>query len=394
MDVINRSILKQLLEERGEHLVSLYMPTHPYGREQKQDPIRFNNLVSEIKNQLSARGMGRRAIKQYLNQLDALQLSMHFWLYQSCGLAIFLSENTLRILRVPIEFKELTYVGDHFQIGALIPALCKGQHFYILALSQSEIRLFEATRGDIAEMDLSDLPTSLEQALIADDTAPQIQFRSTKQFPGGKGGDGALYHGHGAISDQYKTNIQRFFHKVDAGIMDLLAGESAPLVLSGVGFLLPIYRQASTYPNITDKVIEGNPEEKSAQTLHKEAWEIIDPLFQQDRQGAIQRSQMMLGTGSDLVSTSLEAIVPASFFGRVETLFIPSQKQIWGTLDEKSKSFDLHETFKPGDVDLLNLCAAETLINSGDVYVLDPSEMPQGADIVAIFRYAANLDIN
>ncbi len=390
MDLVNRPMLEELITAKGENFVSLYIPTHRYGREQQQDPVRFGNLYAEMKKQLKTRGMRKAEREAFLEGIDRLQSSEAFWQHQSDGLAVFITDDILRVYRVPIPFKSQLFVGDHFQIDALLPALSKGQHFYILALSQGEIRLFQGNRYQIAEMDLEDIPTTIEEALWPDESERQLQFHSESHSPGSEGKNASGYHGHATLDESQKTDIKRFFHQVDAGIMDILAEKNAPLILSGVKYLLPIYREISEYPNITDRVIEGNPEEKSGKTLHKEAWEIIEPIFNKERQEALKRSQMLLGSESGLISTDLTAIIPAAFYGRIDTLFIPEQKQIWGLLNKKNKSFSLHKKFKTGDVDLLNLCALQTLINSGDVYILEPSEMPNGANIIAIFRYATD----
>jgi hypothetical protein len=43
------------------------------------------------------------------------------------------------------------------------------------------------------------------------------------------------------------------------GLGRVLAGDTAPLVLAGVGYLHTIYRDASSYPHLLDTDILGNP---------------------------------------------------------------------------------------------------------------------------------------
>ena len=42
---------------------------------------------------------------------------------------------------------------------------------------------------------------------------------------------------------------------------------------------------------------------------------------------------------------------------------------------------------EPGAIDLLDFAAAQSLLNSGTVYALQPDEMPRGSTIAALFRY-------
>jgi len=388
MDLINKAIFDDLIESTGDNLVSLYMPTHRYGREQQQDPIRFGNLYAEMNEQLKARGMRKPDRDVFLEEIEALQSSKEFWQNQSDGLAIFISSDDLHVLRVPIPFEEFLFIGNQFQLNTLLPALVEGQHFYILALSQAEIRLFQGDRYHLSQITLDDLPTSLEEALWPDESERQLQFHSETHSPGGKGENASGFHGHAVLDDNQKNDIKRFFHQVDEGIMDILGDENAPLVFYGVEFLLPIYREVSAYPYITDKELSGNPEEIKEKNLHKEAWEIVEPLFESEQRKAIAHGKRLVNSESELASMELASIIPASFFGRVETLLIAKNQHVWGDLDASTKTFETHPAYLPDDVDLLNIAAIQSLKNSGTVYVIDRNEMPGDADIVAIFRYA------
>ena len=83
---------------------------------------------------------------------------------------------------------------------------------------------------------------------------------STNEAKGGAG----IFHGHD-IADDEKTNILRFFHSVNEGLNALIEDKTIPMILAGVDYLLPIYREASTYQNVLkDGVIRksrpGKPE--------------------------------------------------------------------------------------------------------------------------------------
>jgi hypothetical protein len=47
----------------------------------------------------------------------------------------------------------------------------------------------------------------------------------------------------------------------------------------------------------------------------------------------------------------------------------------------------LHEEAELGDQDLLDFAAVHTLLNGGTVYAVEPGRVPDGALLVAIFRY-------
>ena len=76
-----------------------------------------------------------------------------------------------------------------------------------------------------------------------------------------------------------------------------------PLLLAGVEYLLPIYKEANTYPHLIDTVIKGNPDLLSADELHKSAWEIIRPLFQAAQEEAFAHYQQLAGQEANELRT-------------------------------------------------------------------------------------------
>src|SRR5688572_5803300 len=93
MNILNRTDLQELIEQTGEWCISLYMPTHPIGSEQQQNPIRLKNLLTQVKKDLSESGLRRPDIEGLLRPAEELLLDSDFWQHQSEGLAIFLSND-------------------------------------------------------------------------------------------------------------------------------------------------------------------------------------------------------------------------------------------------------------------------------------------------------------
>src|SRR5439155_17315203 len=87
-------------------------------------------------------------------------------------------------------------------------------------------------------------------------------------------------------------------------------------------------------------------------------------------------------------STQLDQILPAAHTGRVETLLVNADAQIWGRFVPQSGQTQVHEEPQTGDEDLLDRAAVETYLNSGGaVHALSQHEMPNGSPIAAVFRY-------
>jgi hypothetical protein len=58
-----------------------------------------------------------------------------------------------------------------------------------------------------------------------------------------------------------------------------------------------------------------------------------------------------------------------------------------GAFDPDADTVAIHDQAEPGDLDLLDLAAAETLLKGGAVYAVEPDQVPDQAALAAIFRY-------
>jgi hypothetical protein len=85
----------------------------------------------------------------------------------------------------------------------------------------------------------------------------------------------------------------------------------------------------------------------------------------------------------------VNAAVKAAKFGQVETMFIPLNEQKWGRYDAENNEVILHSDPGPDSEDLLDLAAAETLLNSGEVFAVPRSQLPGNGDLAALLRFAS-----
>jgi hypothetical protein len=388
VDILTRDVVNELSQAKGETLVSIYMPTHRVGREMQQDPIRLKNLLSKAETVLEKRGLGKTEIDDLLKPVETLNADGEFWQHQSDGLALFLSANFFKYYRLPIEMDELLVVSERFHLKPLFTLMSNNGQFYVLALSQKDIRLLHGSRFSITQVDLGNVPTSLREALWFDDPEKQLQFHTATSTPGGTGKRPSIFHGHGANDVDEKNELLRYFQRVDKGLGALLGNENDPLVLAGVDYLVPIYQQANGYPHLIESFIEGNPDELSPEELHQRAWEILEPIFQEEQQQALDKFLELHHSGSDLASSDKSFAVAAAHYGLVETLFVALGVQQRGSFDPQKNEVEWHKEFQPGDQDLLDLAAVQTLKNGGTVYALEPENMPENTLLAAIFRYS------
>jgi hypothetical protein len=378
MNVFTRDELKNLMEYEGP-CVSIFMPTLRGGVQSQQNPIRFKNMLREAGDRLVTAGMRPPEAKELLEPAQKLLLDGPFW-RQSNGIALFLSPDTFRYYRLPFDFEELLVVADRFNVKPLLRLPSSAERFYILALSQNRVRLFEGANQKISEIDLEieDIPRNLADALKYDDVEEQRQSHSGS--PGT-----AIFHGH-AAADDAKVNILRYFQQIDRGLRDLLRDKQVPLLLAGVSYLFSLYKEANNYPHLLQEGIEGNPDRMETEELYERAWTVIEPYFLKARQGAVDLYKQAAGTG--LTSNDVNEIVPAAYYGRVDTLFVNTGLQVWGTFDPDTNEVKLDTGAVHGNGDLLNHAAVHTILNGGVVYAVEPEDMPEKVpQAAAMYRY-------
>jgi hypothetical protein len=385
MDILNPAALKSLITQQGKWSVSLYMPTHRAGNEQQQNPIRLKNLLAEAETKLLANGLRRPEAEKLMSPAEELLWNADFWQHQGDGLAIFLSDGFHVIYRLPNNFEELLIVSNSFHIKPLVPCLDRGIKFYVFAVSLNNIRLFQATADSISEVTLN-FPTSMKQALWMDEPERYLNLHSgSVSQHEGKGG-AAIFHGHN-VADEEKTNILRFFQSVNEGLNTLLEDKNVPMVLAGVDYLLSMYREVTTYRNVLSDSVPGNPGREDLNELHQQASNIVRPVFEETQNKAFEKYEQLDGQKNGLATSDLPTAVKAARFGQVETLFVSLGVQKWGRYDAQNNQVILESGPNPENEDLLDLAAAETILNSGQVFAVRREQLPGKGDLAAILRY-------
>jgi hypothetical protein len=328
--------------------------------------------------------MRRGGVDELLAPARKLLEDSIFWRHQSDGLALFMSSDEFHLYQLPYHFSGLVVVTDRFHVKPLLPVLTDEAQFYVLAFSQKQVRLLQGSMYSVSEIDLEGVSTSLAETLDPTRNKNHLQYH-TGAPSHGSGKRDAVYHGSGFGDEDHKKAIQKFFAQVDRGVTELLKDNPGPLVLAGVDYLLPLYREVSKYPNLVGSGITGNFDVVAAEELHRLAWQQVEPLLTESRKKNWERFVELRETDSKLVSNEVRDVVQSALGGRVDSLFVASGVQHWGTVDFKSHEVEIHDGEQAGDCDLLDLAAVHTLTKGGSVYIMQNGDA--SSDIAAIYRY-------
>lgn len=383
MSLLGRAELRMLVQNTDDFAVSFYLPTQRTG-EVTQGAMRLKNLLRTAEERLQVMGLRRPDALRLLERAQSLVDETLFWHHQADALALFASQSTFTHFRLPYSLDEMVVVGTHFHLSPLLPLFSTEGVFFVLGLSQKKVRLIECSRDGSYEMTPDSLPSSLADVLQYDEFSKNIQFRSGPSL-GAAGRGSAIYHGHGAGKDSVKDNISRFLREVDRGLRQALKEERAPLILAGVGYLRVLYSEINSYPHLLPEGIDGNPDVLNPVELQRQAWPLVAEYFAHERKKALDQYNEAAARG--LTINRLEDMVLAAHDGRIAIVFAGLGIHRWGQYDFERRHVEVHESFQPGDEDLMDAAVIQSMLMGASAYVLPQSEMPGGESITATLRY-------
>lgn len=383
--------LRTLVAETASPAVSIFLPTHVKGREIRQDPIRLRTLLDDAERELTSRGMRGEDARTMLAPGHELERDALFWRHQDQGLALFFAPGISRHYQVGIELEEKLVVGSLFNVRPLLSLLAVDGRFLLLAITNDGARLFEATRFTLNERTDLRVPEGVGAVMRETEYDEAFDVGPAARPRIGASGLGAgvglpLTTGE-SPEDLRKAERIEYLRRVVAGIEAAVDNDPAPVVLAADSQIRGHMRELLKLRNLLPEDLQLNPGAFGIEDLHRRAWQHVRPYFLAAREEAMSRFNTLLGNEDPRASLSLDEIVKAARFSRVEMLFLAQGETVWGRYDEDADTVSLHERQGRDDIELLDYAAVQTLLHGGHVDILPRAEMPRQALSAAIFRY-------
>ena len=381
---LSKEAIQDLANFTSECSISVYMPTHRSGVEVNEqiDSIAFKNALQQIEGKLKEKGFDQTKLAQLLKPGYDLLRHDTFWYSLTNGLAIFMADGFFKYIKLPSAPSEKTLINNSFYLSPLVPYFLSKEYFYLLVVSKKQAKLFRADNFGMVKIEVKELPNGVDDVVHFEEKDDQKLFRT-----GSSGaGQGANYHGIGAGKPDEKENISMYLEEVDETLWkEVLNKENVPLLLGGVEYLLPLYRKVTHYKNVWEKNLTGSLEHVDDQQLYMQARECMEPYFQE----RVKKAKESYGNQSAtaLTSTTPEEIIPAAFYSRISQLFVQKNTEIWGTFDEQSNQLNIHKQQAQNDDSLVDKAVLKTIMNGGEVFMLEKEEMPAQVEMAAILRY-------
>jgi len=370
--------LRKLANAEGP-CITAYMMLQPAPNQSRFDFQRLRAAIRQADQTLRDEwpDLPASTTAELVDSLHMVESESDQWGGEGGSLVILRSPDVFRAFEVKQELDETVVVGDFFHVFPFLHTLqVAGQTFYILALSQKNVRLLRCTRTSSEQVPLPDqTPTNLEEFL---NTRMPNASPSSKP-PEHDGPLGSFNSTHDM--DKKDEYLAHFYHAVNKGVSQVLKGETNPLVLCGVEYERAMYAGINNYEHLWTEGVQGSPESLKGGEMHARALELVQDYYAQPARKALAQWERI--AGSDRAETSFPDLVKAAFEGRIGQLFVREGSQTMGVFDRN----EMQMKVQGRQEDLVNAAALQTLAFGGEVFVMKPEDVPGGHQMAAILRY-------
>lgn len=389
MEILSKEEFKELANHQADGCVSIYIPTHSSGMEvnEKYDTIVFKNNLQKAKILLTEKGLDIKKVDAILAPAVEYLKDERFWNSQLQGLAVFLSDGFFKIYQLPHTVKEELLVNNSFLLTPILPVMEKRHRFYLLVISKHDCKFYEGDQFEMKKLEIEGLPTGMDDVVHFELKEARPTHRRAGAAAGAAASVGANFHGHGTgLSDEDEYLLQ-YLKEVDQTLWtEVLHNQSVPLVLASVDYEIAYYKQISNYKHISDVSLTGNFEHEDRQSMYIKVKEKLSHYFREYSKEALKNYYN--NSAKELTSSIVEEVVPAAYFAGVSDLFVQKNARIWGSFDEKNNVTTIHDEKQADDECLINNSIIKTIMNGGEVHILEKEKMPADSPIAAFLRFS------
>lgn len=377
-----RNDLAELAASTGFPRISIYMPTHRTFPEAEQDPIRLSNALKEAEKQLADADI--RSAEDLLAAARQRTGEQKFWRYQDHGLAVLIEDGETHWLKLPKEVPELTVVAGRYHVRPLIDIYSDAGSYHVLAATRDSVRFFTCGEQACEEVEVEDLPSGLGEIRGRTDFEDQAGYHARSRGSA----DSPKYHALGESAEDYETiELEQFAKAIAKAVDGHLSANAAPLILVAQPRLTGRLRQELGYGNVAAEDLQQDPASMTDDALHEKTWDIARPLLREPRDALRNRCSAWL-EGADIpASKDLQTLMRQADEGRIGTLLLASEANIWGRYDDERREVTRASENASDNEDLLNLLALKTLSQGGDVISLSDDLAERAGPAVGLFRY-------
>ena len=357
------------LVDRHDLAVSIYVPLTPEVRDIRMQSAVVREAAGEVERKLEQRGLDSRQRDEFLAPLREHLAGLDIATHRDPSLAVFMAEGAPRIVPLPEDVGTSVTIGRHFHVKPLLPMVVRNRRFWLLALSGAKIKLYTVTPFGAEEVPLD---------LDGPDASPPEGYEHGSDDRDMGVGNPALGDATSSIMDDQPRLVR--------ALQGAIHGDGAPVVLAADAKLMGQVRKMDALPGLQEVGLTMNPFAFPPSELHRRALELMQPVFEREVDTVIGQINARLGDAASNVAIRLEEILAAAEEGRVDSIVVAADEELWGGFDPAT-GIVAHGRPSGQDEDLLNQAAAVTLRHGGYAYAVPRSRIPRAVPAAATLRY-------
>ena len=372
--------LKTILAAEGPCLSAyLQLSTASPNQSAKANALEWKETLRALEPKIQQNNVARELFESIWDWDGILQGQQP----QGRSIAVWRSPDVFRITWIEEPVKSRAELGPHFYIRPLLPELTRDKTFYILALSQKNVRLLRCTPRTSEEIPFPPHTATSYDAYM--NTAKPDHMSDNRATPGpGAGSSKGVMFTTSSEREDKDEYLAHFFRQIDRGAEEVLRGKTEPVVLAGVEYELALYRSLNSSLRLAQECVQGAPNSLKSGEMHARALDALLRCYEKKIDEALAQYNHRVGAGA---SNRLKDVVTAAHDGRVLTLLVSDSLESTGVFDESTHTVKGRQTGSAEDEDLINDAAVQTILHAGQVFVVSNGKMPNGAPLAATFRF-------
>ncbi|WP_374079538.1 hypothetical protein [Bdellovibrio bacteriovorus] len=374
IEKLNHEDLLRLTSVQDGPCISIYIPAMP----EKTLQLEYEALVRRATHLLSFDP--REELREnLLETLYNFNPAEHFSSREQ-GLALFVNKHWNSYFLAGHELPSKVVVAETFHLKPLIEDL-QGSHIYRVLVISAEEALLLNCDGNTG----SESHTFLfHQGQHSNSIHWKHQDESeTAQIPHLK----SSLRGRGTNDSQFKrkSGVKLFLRWIEAKISKEEAYKTLPLFVFTNDTLFNAYKEVSTHPSpVLCKIDPTKGIPRMEALIHQAGLHIQNNISKHKNLSTLEMEEL---ARQKKVIDDLVKISRAALNGKVKTLFLRDNSEIWGQLHRKSSQITFHEKqINSKDDDILDDIACEVIRHGGEVVVLNDKDMPTRSPAAAILN--------
>jgi hypothetical protein len=289
--------LNELQNKHSDGMISIIAPMNRIYPASDKNPIIFKNMLKEAEKKLTE-SYDPEKVSAIMEKLNAIESTLDFN-HLLEGLAVYVSDDTSKIVHLPFTPAEKISVGSSFHTRDLHKACCMAPEYFFLLLSIDNVKLFRGEGAYLYEIKNHNFPM-----VYGGPERTEPLSKITRQD----------------IDSEELGTMQQFLAKVDDNLFEMVHDDRTPLFVAGEAEYITFLKDR----NKAGKYIKGYMHQNLANFNTDAIVEKVYPMVEEYVQMETSRLLHLLqeSVGYNKAALGIYEVWRATKLGQVMTLIV------------------------------------------------------------------------